>query len=79
MICEACERGDCWDCEMQPWCECEGFGPEAFQSSDSTEPPSSPNESALPDGWWIVPVPVVGAALWWGFAHLVYLGWRALQ
>jgi len=27
MMCEACERGDHFDCGMQTWCECECPGP----------------------------------------------------
>lgn len=30
MICEACERGDCEQCGMQTWCECDCQGPDGI-------------------------------------------------
>lgn len=29
-MCEACERGDCWDCGMQTWCKCDCPGPDGL-------------------------------------------------
>ncbi len=27
-MCQACERGECWDCGMQTWCKCDCPGPD---------------------------------------------------
>jgi hypothetical protein len=39
MKCEACERGDCHECGMQTWCECDCGGPD-----DVGMPPNDPYE-----------------------------------
>jgi len=34
--CDACERGEHWDCGMQTWCECECDGYDEFSSIPKT-------------------------------------------
>lgn len=34
MKCEACERGDHFNCGMQTWCECDCDGPENIEFGD---------------------------------------------
>jgi len=33
-LCDACKRGQHWDCGMQTWCECE-CDPDAFDHPDN--------------------------------------------
>lgn len=39
-MCEACQRGDCWDCGMQTWCQCDCPGPDGCYIFDPSEPQS---------------------------------------
>lgn len=38
-LCQACERGECWDCGMQTWCECECAGPDGCYIWDPHDEP----------------------------------------
>lgn len=36
-MCEACTRGECWDCGMQTWCQCDCAGPDGCYAFDPAE------------------------------------------
>ena len=78
-VCEACERGQCWDCGMQSWCECDCPGPDGDYTfdpqEDSPEEISSaidrflndiePPNNSLPSGWWILPCVALGIVVYY--------------